>query len=607
MVQAVSLIALVLFAVGSPSVASVDARAVGPQIIINEIPVLELRTGGGKYPPEVRASSAAAILQTWNGSVQASAEKAVPASAGWMLKLGTRKVFTVTKEEAAAHESEPEALALSWAESINQSLALDELEVKAETIHIPMGKASEFTLTGSRARKAEVKANTKAFDIERQVGRIVIHPKDFGTGAITIRAAGMLHTVYCSVLKTAPPAPELAEAFVLGDPALRPTVEAAAQMAARRGLFAGDGITRGIQEGRLGVLVPGQRREIDTTVFTSGSQYISSESKASIHVNNIGLADIDDGRLLYSNEPENVRTAGPLYAALLATGSSDRLMVHHRNTTGRTLYMVGALEWRGSELIQVQVVSGEASVDQNPTLAGYETADAFFRMRINRAGSILPLSPTTAMPIFIQEIAPGDTFSWIGSVKCLQEPNGQMQLTVKAVHDVPYPSWKPAGQASTPWARSLPARIDGFFNDTATTEIYTKPEFLHEFAYEVGGQFAFIRLGDEPHTSLNGAVPLQGAFGVNQKAVGTIHNPTDKEVQIDVIFEASAGYTGCLFILNEQYYAARILQPRDKRLLMRKTLNPGQTLPISIDTIPLGGSSYPATITIRLKETVDAS
>ena len=182
-----------------------------------------------------------------------------------------------------------------------------------------------------------------------------------------------------------------------------------------------------------------------------------------------------------------------------------------------------------------------------------------------------------------------------------------MQLTVEAVHTVPFPSWKPAGQASVPWGRSLPAKLAGPAASHTPSPIYAKPAVVHQFEYKIGEQFAFIRLGGQPHASLNGAAPLEGAFGVIQKAIGTAVNTTDKPVDVDVIFEASAGYTGALFIVNDQYYAARILQPKQKKLLMRKTVYPGESVPISIESIPLGGSSYPATITIRLKETVDAS
>jgi hypothetical protein len=68
---------------------------------------------------------------------------------------------------------------------------------------------------------------------------------------------------------------------------------------------------------------------------------------------------------------------------------------------------------------------------------------------------------------------------------------------------------------------------------------------------------------------------------------------------VDVVFEASAGYSGALFIVNGDYRVTPLLQPKDEAVIGKFHLAPGALQKFVITTMPVSGGSYPVTITIR--------
>ena len=90
----------------------VDARANDATLIVNEVPVLTLRSSSKSQTPAKRAAAAAATL-----SSAKEGEKITVASdkSSARLMLGTRTIITITPAEAKAQQSDMEGLAASVA------------------------------------------------------------------------------------------------------------------------------------------------------------------------------------------------------------------------------------------------------------------------------------------------------------------------------------------------------------------------------------------------------------------------------------------------------------------------------------------------------------
>ena len=66
-----------------------------------------------------------------------------------------------------------------------------------------------------------------------------------------------------------------------------------------------------------------------------------------------------------------------------------------------------------------------------------------------------------------------------------------------------------------------------------------------------------------------------------------------------MVFEASAGYASGLFVVNGKTVVIPQLAPKTEGQVLKVRLAPGQVQSFDILTLPLSGSAYPVTLTIR--------
>ena len=129
--------------------------------------------------------------------------------------------------------------------------------------------------------------------------------------------------------------------------------------------------------------------------------------------------------------------------------------------------------------------------------------------------------------------------------------------------------------------------------------VFPSPYRDEAVAYRVGDRFGVCRLGQKPLSSQDDQQRLDGNFGVIYRIRASISNPTALPTDVEVMFEASAGYSGGLFIVNGDFVSTPILQPKDETRIGKFHLSPGAKQSFLITTLPLSGGSYPATITLR--------
>jgi hypothetical protein len=163
------------------------------------------------------------------------------------------------------------------------------------------------------------------------------------------------------------------------------------------------------------------------------------------------------------------------------------------------------------------------------------------------------------------------------------------------------PVWKTALQSSTPWREVGCPPISDF--DRAPYEIsehiYPDPHKSEEMSYTVGGRYGFLRIGMRPIRRQDRGSQLDGNFGVIYNIKASMTNSTQEATDVEVVFEASAGYSGGLFLLDGDFIRTPFLAPKDEVRIGRYLLLPGTSRRLDITTIPLSGSSYPATLLIR--------
>ena len=177
-----------------------------------------------------------------------------------------------------------------------------------------------------------------------------------------------------------------------------------------------------------------------------------------------------------------------------------------------------------------------------------------------------------------------------------------MQIRTDAWPQFPVDArWEAALFSPTPWREVGSNPVNDY--DTAPYEpsqhVYPDPYRDESLDYVVGGRFAELRIGQRPIASQNAQQRLDGNFGVLYRIHVTLSNPTKNPTDVDLRFEASAGYAAGLFLVNGSFKTTSLLQPKQQASIGRFHLAPGEKRTVAITTLPLSGGSYPATLSLR--------
>jgi len=65
------------------------------------------------------------------------------------------------------------------------------------------------------------------------------------------------------------------------------------------------------------------------------------------------------------------------------------------------------------------------------------------------------------------------------------------------------------------------------------------------------------------------------------------------------LFDPSAGLASGVFIIDGKFVVTKHVQPPSEVPLASYQIKPGETRDVRILTVPLAGSSYPATLVVR--------
>ena len=579
-----------------------DARANGNQLVINEVPILVLKTSLGGKSPEERVKTAAATLLAYTPENPIEVEENAVGQPNWRVIFGGRSVVTITPQEAAAQGMAAQDLAVKWSEAINKALALGPIVIEQEGVTLPPDKQATIKVVGSLARKAEIQFDQKGMIVWNRIqGGVTIIPKTVGVGTLSVFFGPHKETVQIAVMPYAAKLPALLNANVLGRPAMDENIESAVRAAVISRLPKQSGCKVTFKEIGQPVQVQTGVVRVRVPVKVDGPFAFPVEGDVVVEVANSGVINSAEKELWYSNDPENVSQFTQLYWGHLKQNRPVRLLAHHMNVTMSKMDIMFSLINKSERPAKVSISMADAKPDKNPTLAGYIAGDLFLRSWMRLSGEVVHIPPKSVIPIIIRRVDPSQTMSALASLNLMT--GDDVELTAESVLGGMLPqAWISAGTFAMPWG-AVPALSIKEYGKAVTgtaKHVYTPPQHKEDFTYEVGGRFTFVRVGEKFIAgSTNSSETLLGNFGVQYEIQGTMFNKTDKTANVEVVFESSAGYSGAVFFVDGNYLPARILQAKEEFVLARKVIAPGESARISISTIPLSGANYPATIVIR--------
>lgn len=581
-----------------------DARALNAQLVVNEVPILTIRTSYRSLGPSQRAANAAIVLASHQAGQTVAVSRSQGTAPEWVLMLGTRRLLAITAAEAKAQASSPQELAMKWAEELNQALALDPIVLSQESSILPPDKPMTLKALGRLARKAVVQQNPPGlFTITRRLGEIIATPTGIGAGTISLAFGPYRSEAVLKVLPYAAQLPLRLEAKVVGNPAQPEDIRLAAITALRRRAGLEPGARVNFSPPTPAPIPAGSRGTVRIPVRIEANDRYPAVGEAVITVESIRTSQPQESELWYSNHPENVAFPQRLYWGSLKQDQPIRLLVHHKNVSSQPLDIAYVLANPNDGPVEVAMNMGDGPPDKNPTLVGYLAGEQFLRSWRKQSGEVLQLPGKSATLVMLRRVDPQITMSGLAKLHLLTKGAGPVTLIGEAVGANGLPvAWRLLSRAEAPWSYSQPleAASLNWKLDGEPMHVYKPPRREESFTYEVGGRFNFIRIGEKAIPGgQNSDAALLGNFGVQYFLEGTLANPTNRPVKVDVVFEASAGYSGAIFLVDGEFLPARLLQPKQEFLIARRTLAPGGRTRISIQTIPLSGANYPATIIVR--------
>ena len=574
-----------------------EATTKGGELWVNGVRVARFVAPVGAISPANRAELAASRLA---GAGAAWAK-------GPYVVVDGEPVYAVAVGDAKAVGVTPVALASTWAKALNAALQIKPLEALDDYVALPAGGFKALRLKGIEARKATLKSdNPDVATVSWTSKGAVVHAKALGQATISVQGATTLVTIDLTVKPYAANVPKTFDVEVTGAPAVGSTVSGAVQGAINTRLSGMPGVRWKIDPFRSKSLESGCTLTVPVRVRAEAPNAFPVNSVVTVRVKNVPLPRVADQSLWYSNDPETVRRPGSLFAASVKRGAAARLLYHHMNGTPDTLFLRVQAINESDVPARVALTPGDGTPDRNPVKAGLDAAGQYLKGYVTGSADIVTVPPHGSMPICLRRLSQNETASGLCSIRLVDGPDS---LLVRTDAFPPFPldeRWTAAIFSPTPWREVGANAMTDYDRAPMETSlhIYPEPYKTETVDYEVGGRFGFVRLGQRPIQREDLGGGLDGNFGVLYTIKAKLENPTAVATNVELVFEASAGYAGGLFVINGRTVTIPQLSPKTEGQVMQIRLAPGQISNFDILTLPLSGSAYPATLTIRPVDTL---
>ncbi|MEQ1935440.1 MAG: hypothetical protein ABL962_16395, partial [Fimbriimonadaceae bacterium] len=514
--------------------------------------------------------------------------------------VGDRVVLTATRQEAKSQGVSAAELAGLWLGRLRSALTLPALAFSETSVKVGLDSKSSLKLEGYQAASSVITTDdNEVIEIKRKDRTVTLFGRKLGQATVTAAFGGISKSIRVSVLPFAAKFPQTLNVSVTGDPTNAETVRAAVEGTLWTRL---DVLESAAYEFALPAIPSigfSQSVTFPVSVNASAPNALTSQGIVNVIVKNESVSYRAESELWYSNHPENVERPGNLFGATLRNGEAVRLLYHHINSSPAGMVLQAMAVNPTMQPARILIIPGDSKPDKNPVLAGIVAAEQLLKSWVKFSGEIVTIPPMSSIPITVRRLAPQETSSGLCYLRLLDGP-AQITVRTDAIASTQATGRLAlAMQTTMPWQRLGPMPLESALGPAAQSPfVYPWPFKTQNVEYSVGGRHAFVRIGQVPISTANGE-GLDGNFGVFYSIEANCANPGSEPADLEVVFEASAGYSGALFVLNGEVKRTPLLQPKEEVLVAKMKLAAGERRRFAMMTVPLSGSSYPATIVIR--------
>lgn len=473
---------------------------------------------------------------------------------------------------------------------------------KNESLNLGVGDSSQVGFQGDIQTAKITSSDPLILEVKKNGANVLAKGLRPGSGFITINSKGAIKQIDFSVKPYAAKIPNQLTALVSGKPAIPGTVQGAVEATLKQQLQYAPLAKLNFKFGNVPSLGAGVTLNLPVKVQITAPGTIPKVGTVTVRVSNMGLMPKNEDVLWYCNDPEKITKKENLFAAELEPEKSARLLYHHINETSVPMVVRTLIMNNSDKDVTVCLTPGDSAPTIDPVGAGIRAGDIFLRAWVNDSGEVLTIPANSCLPVSCRSLKPKAVISGLCAIRHV---GGDSKLLVRAdampLQDLE-PRWSKTLTSSTPWREvgAMPIRSWDNSPYNISEHVYPSPYRTETAEYSVGGRFSVIRLGQKSIERQNSSGRLDGNFGVFYNIDATITNPQKVAAGIELVFEPSAGYSGGIFFIDDRYVVTPKILPKNEARIARYHLNPGETRKVRIMTMPLSGSSYPATIFIRL-------
>lgn len=579
-------VALLLLLISSSWAATF--RSTGSAVFINEIEVFRLKATLDGLNPEKRA---AAIVATLRKADLKAPLRVETTKRGIWLRSGEVNVVRVTPEEARLQGVEANALMARWRERVEFALSHN-----VPVFEIGLGETREWRITGVDAT-AELgidASDPRIATVERNGPVLLIHALEVGECFIRVVGNGVKSE---SIIKvTAPLASRPSRNTIYLEMFAHPvaptqTVSKRVRDEVVRQFSNPNGQRAEVLRSSCTSLKFGEKKVFPTLVRVFPTDKPAYDLMVDVVVTNNAARPGRDSALWYSNAPESVREPGILFNQDLKKSIPVRMLYHHMNASAGPMTIRVVLYNLSTLPAKVLMISGDGSPHKNPVLVGMNAGDQFLRKQASQDHNIVTVPPRSYLSLSAHRLEVGVTISGLASLNLLDGPD---RLVVRTEAFSPMVE-QILPLTSVPFTVNPPAA-------SLSDQVFESPFKSQKVKVEVPGRPAFVRMGQTPIGAITGSHNLSGNYGVTYTVEADVFNTANVPKELEVLFEASAGYSGVVFQFNQQFLRPSTVQTKAEVRVGSLLLQPKERKKVTLVTLPLSGSSYPATITFRAVE-----
>lgn len=581
-------------------------RGEGATLFVNEYPVFTLRVTLDGLTPTRRIEAIVANLRKdgMNGAVTVTERKG-----DLVIFCGTVRVVRVTPREAQLAGVSLRQLADEWRTSVETALRLPSIYLPENQIRIAPKTPTVVKVMGAAAPTAEILNAPGSSLVARRVpGGIEVTAEEPGTQRLILRSGLLEATLTVEVQAPAiSDLPRELEATVIGDPAPARDILGAAQNAVHAHFRSMPDVKVEILDTASAPLGVGERRPFNVRTRLTSPKGAPIVVDIPVFIRNEAVRFSKETELWYSNSPESVLRPQTVFHRSLKMGDTVRMLYHHMNASTEPMEMQVMVYNLSALPAKLAVIAGDGEPDTDPVRVGLDAGDQFLRGLLKRETTVADIPPRSAVPIAFRRLNPGMTMSGLTYLRLIE--GGPQRLLVRTEAVRATGQGNPAQIASVGQTGGFPFFPPRPFTVNPPDQAESKAVFAAPYkelsaTFLVGGRQTTLRIGEKAIASRHTEKVLDGNYGVLYTTDLTLENPTPRVANVHLEFEASAGYSGCLIAINGNVRKMPVVQTKEVILLESIRLAPGEKRSLTLQTLPLSGSSYPATITVRLAPTI---